>query len=52
MPRPTGCIDLHRGRWRVRVTLPDVERLALRLAASVLDAESYSGHHARAGGER
>lgn len=30
----------------------EVERLALRLASAVLDAESYSGHHARAGGER
>jgi len=30
----------------------EVERLALRLASAVLDAESYSGHDARAGGER
>ena len=26
MPRPIGCVDLHRGRWRVRLRLPDGTR--------------------------
>jgi integrase len=26
MPRPIGTIDMHRGRWRVRLTLPDGTR--------------------------
>lgn len=28
MPRPIGTIDMHRGRWRVRLTLPDGTRKA------------------------